>query len=178
MRRETAWWSRAEGLVTANPTSMSPKRPNFGLPGMELLMAHLPKENLLFLAFCLKRSIYFKNWIRPSRPETPPPGPIFYFLLHSAPPSVVSLRRIFRRFRLPCKSLVTCFVRDPILWLTKHILLRNVPWSSLDRAARGLRAESDKEPAWRPEWGERGSKPHVVVGGHVLQFALLATASP
>lgn len=106
-----------------NPTSLSPKRPIFGLPEMELLTAHLPKENLSFLVFCLKRSIYFKHWIWPSCTEKFPPGPIFYFLLHSTPQSVVSLWRIFRHFHLPCKSLafvspsVTCFVMDPISWL-------------------------------------------------------------
>lgn len=48
-----------------------------------MLMAHLPKENLLFIvAQCLKGSIYFKNWMRPSCTSNFLLGPIFYYLLH------------------------------------------------------------------------------------------------
>ena len=50
------------GAGCGNPTSFSPHRLSLGPPGMELLAAHLSKENPFFLtAHHLKGSICFKN---------------------------------------------------------------------------------------------------------------------
>lgn len=60
--RSEALTEQNRGVGDGKLTSISPESPKFSSPGMQLLMAHLPKENLLFLvAQKLKGSIYFKN---------------------------------------------------------------------------------------------------------------------
>lgn len=134
------------GAGGGNPASFSLHRPSLGLPGMELLVAHLPEENPFFLtAHHLKGSICFKIWVTPTYTSK-------FCLAQASISCFFQLCKcflpwsIFRHFSLFALYILTslsapfshllCYGSNFVAH--KQNLLRNVLWSSPHRAAWDL----------------------------------------